>query len=575
MYIQSEEKKDNSGRIEFLQNENRLLREHLERLASKVHAKFEQTLDASLSLPALLDRYRELLSANIRLESQVNSYGDLLRRLFNSSEKAAGNNSSFMQIVKALKPGNLSPVGGKTCTKAVEAHARGGDSELEKLLDLTNGNARLRADVYTTIARQYQKKKPGESAKLAAKALECDPRLYRLKWYAFRLHGAGRVLEAEALLDLLGESVSYNEQEQQRIDQIHDECSSLVQEKLENELSEASSSGSAPYLEFLYGKIKEVASSRLKEQDFLLDYMNNQSAAIQTCSREFWANGLETIREELTTARSKELAFLLDCMDDQKDVIRKSSEDAWLQVMEKIREQIDRLATPQKQSGDKSPETDALKKQLVLLRLDAFAKYGVQTAPLELESAETLEFILLLLNLIKSRNYDLIIELGIGTATTSILELLTSINEQAETSCFHYIFCGEKNKTVLTLRDQYGKDKNMEFCVLPVKKETDEEPDFKCLTSALKNLPLDDKCRMLIVINDAGKPNFPASAAFSAIFPPTLEASHDFILPPRKEGGSEKGLFRNWKDTAITLGQSGRIENYACGAERLSLAPHK
>ena len=122
--------------------------------------------------------------------------------------------------------------------------------------------------------------------------------------------------------------------------------------------------------------------------------MNNQNDVIQTCERQFRASGLETIREELSTARSKELAFLLDCMDDQKNLIRKSSEDAWLQVMQNIREEIGAFARATDQDKKASENSDSLKKQLLLLRLDAFAKYGIQTAQLELESPEILENVL-------------------------------------------------------------------------------------------------------------------------------------------------------------------------------------
>ena len=157
-----------------------------------------------------------LLAANIRLESRTRSYAELLRGKFDSAEKYKRDKNAFRLLAKALTPRNLSPIGGKASTKALEAHAKGGKEHVDKLIDRARADTSLRADVYTTIARQCQKQNPEESAKLVARALECDPHLYRLKWYAFRLHGAGKVLEAEAILDLLGENTSFSEQEKLR-----------------------------------------------------------------------------------------------------------------------------------------------------------------------------------------------------------------------------------------------------------------------------------------------------------------------------------------------------------------------
>ena len=71
----------------------------------------------------------------------------------------------------------------------------------------------MRANAYTALARQVMLTDARQAAELARMAWETDPRPYRLKWLAFRLHEAGDTVTAEALLDMLPADISMSESE--------------------------------------------------------------------------------------------------------------------------------------------------------------------------------------------------------------------------------------------------------------------------------------------------------------------------------------------------------------------------
>ena len=74
-----------------------------------------------------------------------------------------------------------------------------------------------------------------QTADNARLAWETDPRPYRLKWLAFRLHDAGDAITAEALLDMLPADIPMSESEQRQAMQIHHESEYVRTEKARKE----------------------------------------------------------------------------------------------------------------------------------------------------------------------------------------------------------------------------------------------------------------------------------------------------------------------------------------------------
>jgi len=58
--------------------------------------------------------------------------------------------------------------------------------------------------------------KPAEAAEIARRAYETEPRPFRLKWLAFRLHEACELIEAEAMLDALPPDMKFSDSETQQ-----------------------------------------------------------------------------------------------------------------------------------------------------------------------------------------------------------------------------------------------------------------------------------------------------------------------------------------------------------------------
>lgn len=111
-------------------------------------------------------------------------------------------------------------LGGKSFDKSIQAYQQGGDSQLESLLSQAAVSNSIQASAWTAVARTYQTSDPGLVATLARRAFELEPRGFRQKWLAFRLHESGDLLEAEALLTLLSDDVSFTDSESRQRDRL-------------------------------------------------------------------------------------------------------------------------------------------------------------------------------------------------------------------------------------------------------------------------------------------------------------------------------------------------------------------
>nr|WP_321330295.1 hypothetical protein [Alcaligenes faecalis] len=111
-------------------------------------------------------------------------------------------------------------LGGKSFDKVIHAYQQGGDPQLESLLSQATVSKSIQASAWTAVARVYQTSDPGLVTTLARRAFELEPRGFRQKWLAFRLHESGDLLEAEALLTLLPDEVSFTDSELRQRDRL-------------------------------------------------------------------------------------------------------------------------------------------------------------------------------------------------------------------------------------------------------------------------------------------------------------------------------------------------------------------
>lgn len=111
-------------------------------------------------------------------------------------------------------------LGGKSFEKIIQAYQQGGDQRVESLLDQVPVANNVKASAWTAVARTYMETDPTLVATMARRAFALEPRGFRQKWLAFRLHESGDLLEAEALLTLLPEDVSFTDSEARQRDRL-------------------------------------------------------------------------------------------------------------------------------------------------------------------------------------------------------------------------------------------------------------------------------------------------------------------------------------------------------------------
>lgn len=115
-------------------------------------------------------------------------------------------------------------LGGKNFDKVIETFKTGGLEPVSQLL-AAEPAPEMRAKAWTALARHQMKSGLFADAALSARrAYEEEPKPYRLKWLAFRLHDAGEIAEADACLSLLPQDTPFSDSEGRQRDQVRYEA---------------------------------------------------------------------------------------------------------------------------------------------------------------------------------------------------------------------------------------------------------------------------------------------------------------------------------------------------------------
>lgn len=185
------------------------------------------TVQAEVSrLTALVEtqsRLREIESKNA-LNARL---GDILIQSVSPSGSLVGLPGKLIGIWRASKAEQPSAaLGGKTFDKVIEAFQKGGLESVNQLLAAELA-PEIRAKAYTALARHQMKNGLFAAAVLSARrAYEEEPKPFRLKWLAFRLHDAGEIAEADACLSLLPQDTPFSDSETRQRDQVRYEAKS-------------------------------------------------------------------------------------------------------------------------------------------------------------------------------------------------------------------------------------------------------------------------------------------------------------------------------------------------------------
>jgi|GEM_PF-1687218 len=115
-------------------------------------------------------------------------------------------------------------LGGTDFNRVISAWQSGGFDTVERVMGAQFIAPAVQAQGYTALARHLGKGDRANAAKAARRAYDLDPKAFRLKWLAFRLHEAGDVVEAEAMLELLPIDTQFSESEARQAKQLRHEA---------------------------------------------------------------------------------------------------------------------------------------------------------------------------------------------------------------------------------------------------------------------------------------------------------------------------------------------------------------
>lgn len=153
--------------------------------------------------------------------------GDILIQSVSASGSLVGLPTKLLRIWRASMAKQPSAaLGGKNFSKIINTFQASGMESVNKLL-AAEPAPEMRANAYTALAR-YQMKNGlfSEAAFSARRAYEEEPKPFRLKWLAFRLHEAGEIAKADACLSLLPPEMPFSDSESRQRDQVRFEAKS-------------------------------------------------------------------------------------------------------------------------------------------------------------------------------------------------------------------------------------------------------------------------------------------------------------------------------------------------------------
>ena len=360
------------ARIKELAEENELLFEQLHVVQEELEKYYHKlkdceqrkgsSTDAGGTVVVIPPQAGEALAENLKLRAlvaqqqaalQVESTNSLAARLGEMLIKGVSSAGSFIALPVRLRrmwkalDQTVPPaaLGGKSFQKVLDAHAAGGSEAVEKLLDSVFLSPVMRANAYTALARQVMLTDARQAADLARLAWETDPRPYRLKWLAFRLHEADDAINAEALLDMLPADISMSDSEERQAARLRQEAKQ-ERARQAQKATEASRT-EAMQLQATMAKLKQTAEESKKQQEALAAQFNKQKEEIKKQQTDA-AVQLNKQREE----HKQELARL----NSQLTELKKATDQA---RQEAVRARDAQAALQRKMEAQKM-ESDAL-----------------------------------------------------------------------------------------------------------------------------------------------------------------------------------------------------------------------
>ena len=523
---------------------------------------------------------------------------------------------TWRELGRTVPPARL---GGKSFQKVVEAHAAGGDAAVEKLLDSACPSPLMRANAYTALARHLMLTDVRKAAEIARLAWEADPRPFRLKWLAFRLHDADDAVTAEALLEMLPDDMSMTESETRQAARIRNEAKQIRKRAAEKEAGGAKQEAAAPGE---VARLREERDAQRKQAHDLRAQLSEQQQqarelearlAASEEERDVQRQEAESLRAKLVAQegilvqRAEELArtntrydALQKLYDEGVKLVVSRQNDMHAAVVEQEKQlhanltaQLDALKKTQAalHSTFKREIDNALQQSVAYTGLhDYFASGRLPVVtPWQRGWPASPDFMCWLVERIEQNDYDLIVEFGSGMTTLYTVKTLAArirrdaSRKVARVVSFDHeeVFCG-KTRDLLAQSGSNEILDNVEVVHAPLQPYTAPdgttyqyyacEEQLAALSAAYKS----PASRILVTVD--GPPGATGKNARYPAFPLVmrhLASAHiDFLLDDYFRD-DERELARAWQSACDTAGLGISVTERACekGAFLLSVNP--
>lgn len=327
------------------------------------------------------DELPDALAENSRLQTlievqqkvhQLETHNALNARLGNILIESVDSSGSLLSV-----PGKLRKIwkeenrqtppeslGGSNFSTVIAAYGEGGFGAVEALIAAASISPAMQASALTALARHLMANDRTQAAEAARRAYTLDPKPFRLKWLAFRLHEAGEVAEAEAMLAILPADTPFSDSEARQASQLSSEAKNIRQRAAKQQTA---------FFE-RRAEIEKQLRNLTQERDEQSKLAAERSHEIEKCNRE-----LKSLKQEHSRLEQEKAAQVKRCEEAESQVTERNQEIEALKQIQAQQEQtlihleqekqalIDQQEESDKQLAERDQEIGALKQAQIQL----------------------------------------------------------------------------------------------------------------------------------------------------------------------------------------------------------------
>lgn len=186
--------------------------------------RFPEVVADNLRYRAILDAQRTLHAASA-MDATAAGLGEILIQGSTSVSAFVAMPMRLLKVWrKEKKQKPPQKLGGQSFSEVIAAYEKGGAAAVDSLLASVSLSSTTQANALTAVARSQMHVDPAAAVEFARRACALEPRPFRLKWLAFRMHEAGELVEAEALLETLPPNTKFSESESRQAARLRNEA---------------------------------------------------------------------------------------------------------------------------------------------------------------------------------------------------------------------------------------------------------------------------------------------------------------------------------------------------------------